>query len=1319
MRKLLLLLILSLFSAQGLAAACPDGSEPTRTVSADGGYYVYNCGNTNNEQTSSSVDISVSVDTEEALESQTLDSKRFESSIQKNGKVIFEGADQFTKFDFGIPLDNSGALLVGFKDLTWLSDKKVNVRTHIRYGNIDFSVGICFEYYSPQDFMAARTSFKKNDWGGLKNIMPSSRCIGTWELDDNKSKLEELGVYAVMDDIQLEQNTRKLLEALDEQTNGSLCFLLAKIISKENCVNITETEAVDTEEAIEKELAEFEAELEAELSEAGTSKLKVIPAKAKKTTDGVLKCKYGFYQNNNDQFSCSKLPANAVAYGSGPGFFCRTGYEKKYEIVCVKSSEPNNKADDIIVNYDAIEKELAEFEAELEAELSEAGASKLKVIPANAHASGSSFMCNNGYYKNSSTTGCLKVPVNAKKYASDKGWSCNTGYTKTGKSCENTAELEKKKLEQEKFEEEKRVAEEKIAKKRKEAQTLAQTYFNDLVAFLKTNNKEYDITTIVSLVTSNKAILTESWNEVLEKNFAKLKVYTDSSEAFLDYHKSKNDERQKVILNELARANTKLKNIITYLKFYVQNNITSDIAPAVLDQIKIAEGTYEVQKLNEVSKVSTQVEQFISKNNLLKDYLAFVKSLSQSKQEKPDPVVIPDNAHASGSSWACNTGYTKTGNSCENTAEIVKKRKEAQTLAQTYFNDLVAFLKTNNKEYDITTIVSLVTSNKAILTESWNEVLEKNFAKLKVYTDSSEAFLDYHKSKNDERQKVILNELARANTKLKNIITYLKFYVQNNITSDIAQSVLDQIKVAEKGLKMQNSKELSKVSTQLESFITKNNLSTDYRTFVKSLSKTKTKTETPQVTTNNIDATYLVNVDFIKKANKSDYIALVNLTGKAPNALLNLEGRVVFENDNALSCFYQSKNTIKNDLKYYLYDKFSNNEFLVLDKGFECNQNNLFSYDLVFFEKDTLLRESKSYVSSLAAAIAYNQLQLFNTVTKEEQNKDFADRKNKVRNITEGLEDEMILGFGSLIIDNDNTTLCTDVENTLGQASIMNLWLPNKFTRMGYGKSVGNVSFNNVEGTFTNVQRGLCGFIYAGEESLANLLNAFEKSGTKYDILPIWFSKKDVNNEQLRQENRKQSALINAQKRKEQIDKDKELARLREEADLAALKASGILKAEQQKELRKRYRNVIEAHLQKIEKETALLLDKDTNNTIKEHMALVGPMLSLYPSLLGFIEDRFKESWELDKFSIEINDYGLGNYRNRMIETFITDIDFTLKNRVLGEYDRSCARVAIIDDKEFDMLREPELKIYKGACKPGSLDSYKKKLDFQSSWIVE
>jgi len=43
MQKLLLLLILSFFSTQGIAASCPDGSEPTKTVSADGTYYEYKC----------------------------------------------------------------------------------------------------------------------------------------------------------------------------------------------------------------------------------------------------------------------------------------------------------------------------------------------------------------------------------------------------------------------------------------------------------------------------------------------------------------------------------------------------------------------------------------------------------------------------------------------------------------------------------------------------------------------------------------------------------------------------------------------------------------------------------------------------------------------------------------------------------------------------------------------------------------------------------------------------------------------------------------------------------------------------------------------------------------------------------------------------------------------------------------------------------------------------------------------------------------------------------------------------------------------------
>ena len=55
MKKLLLLLILSFFSAQGLAGGCPDGSDPVKSISADGTYFVYNCGNTNTSSSNTSL----------------------------------------------------------------------------------------------------------------------------------------------------------------------------------------------------------------------------------------------------------------------------------------------------------------------------------------------------------------------------------------------------------------------------------------------------------------------------------------------------------------------------------------------------------------------------------------------------------------------------------------------------------------------------------------------------------------------------------------------------------------------------------------------------------------------------------------------------------------------------------------------------------------------------------------------------------------------------------------------------------------------------------------------------------------------------------------------------------------------------------------------------------------------------------------------------------------------------------------------------------------------------------------------------------------
>ena len=46
MKNILFIFILSLYSIQGYASSCPDGSEPVKSISADGTYFVYNCSET-------------------------------------------------------------------------------------------------------------------------------------------------------------------------------------------------------------------------------------------------------------------------------------------------------------------------------------------------------------------------------------------------------------------------------------------------------------------------------------------------------------------------------------------------------------------------------------------------------------------------------------------------------------------------------------------------------------------------------------------------------------------------------------------------------------------------------------------------------------------------------------------------------------------------------------------------------------------------------------------------------------------------------------------------------------------------------------------------------------------------------------------------------------------------------------------------------------------------------------------------------------------------------------------------------------------------
>ena len=58
--KKVIFFVLFLFSIQGYASSCPDGSEPIKSVSDDGTYYVFSCDGNNEQASSSSTDSSSS-----------------------------------------------------------------------------------------------------------------------------------------------------------------------------------------------------------------------------------------------------------------------------------------------------------------------------------------------------------------------------------------------------------------------------------------------------------------------------------------------------------------------------------------------------------------------------------------------------------------------------------------------------------------------------------------------------------------------------------------------------------------------------------------------------------------------------------------------------------------------------------------------------------------------------------------------------------------------------------------------------------------------------------------------------------------------------------------------------------------------------------------------------------------------------------------------------------------------------------------------------------------------------------------------------------
>ena len=88
MKKLLLLLILSFFSAQGYAGSCPDGSETVRSVSADGTYFEFKCSNKKASEFQDNSGVLLADEAKEMLDDHVMQSELLKVQLPSHNRII-------------------------------------------------------------------------------------------------------------------------------------------------------------------------------------------------------------------------------------------------------------------------------------------------------------------------------------------------------------------------------------------------------------------------------------------------------------------------------------------------------------------------------------------------------------------------------------------------------------------------------------------------------------------------------------------------------------------------------------------------------------------------------------------------------------------------------------------------------------------------------------------------------------------------------------------------------------------------------------------------------------------------------------------------------------------------------------------------------------------------------------------------------------------------------------------------------------------------------------------------------------------------------
>jgi hypothetical protein len=198
----------------------------------------------------------------------------------------------------------------------------------------------------------------------------------------------------------------------------------------------------------------------------------------------------------------------------------------------------------------------------------------------------------------------------------------------------------------------------------------------------------------------------------------------------------------------------------------------------------------------------------------------------------------------------------------------------------------------------------------------------------------------------------------------------------------------------------------------------------------------------------------------------------------------------------------------------------------------------------------------------------------------------------------------------------------------------------------------------------------------------------------KYVFSPVWWDDKDVDRAAFDVRDAREQEIRKRHAQELIWEKQQELEEQRK-------KDQESRKTEIEKQLR--LKNSVRAHE---------LMNK-VDDCIKPLVEQRSTDCGYFPEYSAWLNQRFSDHWETFNLNAQVADFGTVKWQDRPLDAIIVKAVIQQKNRMLGKYEDQCWLLGMIDDGEFQMIREP----FAVDCEnPAIVKRWEVGGDFQSEW---